>query len=313
MDPARRAADVERPHRQLRARLADRLRGDHADRLAQVHHLAGRQVAPVALDADAALGLAGQHRADLDLLDAGRLDFGREVFADLLVDADDDLSRQRVLDVLERDAAHDAVAQRLDDLAALDDGRDVDAVQRVAVVDRDDHVLRHVDQAAREVAGVGRLQRRVGQSLARAVRRDEVLQHGEPLAEVRRDGRLDDLAGRLGHQAAHAGELPDLLLAAARAGIRHDENRVELLAALVLLGHLAEHLVGDPFGHVRPDVDDLVVALAVRDGAVLVLLLHLDDALARGLHQLALAVRDDQVFDADGDAGLGRVAGSRDS
>ena len=47
--PRRRAADVEGPHRELRARLADRLRGDHADRLAEVHELAARQIAPVAL------------------------------------------------------------------------------------------------------------------------------------------------------------------------------------------------------------------------------------------------------------------------
>ena len=50
----RRSADVERPHRQLRARLADRLRGDDADRLTELHHLAGGQVAAVALRADAA-------------------------------------------------------------------------------------------------------------------------------------------------------------------------------------------------------------------------------------------------------------------
>ena len=47
-DPRRRAADVERAHRQLRAGLADRLRGDDADRQAQLDQLAGRQVAAVA-------------------------------------------------------------------------------------------------------------------------------------------------------------------------------------------------------------------------------------------------------------------------
>ena len=82
----------------------------------------------------------------------------------------------------------------------------------------DDDVLGHVHQAARQVAGVGGLERRVGQTLAGAVRRDEVLEHGQPLAEVRDDGLLDDLADaagdlllRLGHQAAHAGQLPDLV------------------------------------------------------------------------------------------------------
>ena len=46
---------------------------------------------------------------------------------------------------------------------------------RAAVVLVDDHVLRDVDETARQVARVGRLERRVGQTLARAVRRDEVL------------------------------------------------------------------------------------------------------------------------------------------
>ena len=50
---------------------------------------------------------------------------------------------------------------------------------------------------------------------------------------------------------------------------------------------LLEHLVGDLLGDVRPDVDDLVVALAVGDDAVLVLLLHLVDLLARLRDELA--------------------------
>jgi hypothetical protein len=83
----------------------------------------------------------------------------------------------------------------------------IDAADGAAVDLGDDAVLRHVDQTARQIAGVGGLQRRVGQALAGAVRRDEVLQHVQAFAEVRRDRRLDDLAVGLGHQAAHAGEL----------------------------------------------------------------------------------------------------------
>ncbi len=49
------ATDVERAHRELRAGFADGLRGDDADRFAELHELAGRQVAAVALRADAAL------------------------------------------------------------------------------------------------------------------------------------------------------------------------------------------------------------------------------------------------------------------
>ena len=66
----RRAADVERTHRQLRAGFADRLRGDDADRFAELDELAGRQVAAVAMRANAALGFAGEHGANLDALHA---------------------------------------------------------------------------------------------------------------------------------------------------------------------------------------------------------------------------------------------------
>src|SRR3712207_6990036 len=41
------AAGVERPHGQLRARLADRLRGDDADRVADHGRAAGGERAPV--------------------------------------------------------------------------------------------------------------------------------------------------------------------------------------------------------------------------------------------------------------------------
>ncbi len=224
----------------------------------------------------------------------------------------DDLARRRIDDRLERDAADDAVAQPLDDLAAgVDDGARLDAVERAAVDLRDDHVLRHVDEPAREVAGVGRLQRRVRQALARAVRRDEVLQHRQAFTEVRRDRRLDDLARRLGHQAAHAGELPDLLLAAARARVGHDVDRVEAPPRLVEPFHLAEHLVGDLLGDLRPDRDDLVLALAVRDRAFLILAFDLDDLVARLLDELGLLLRDDQVVDADRDARPRRVGEPR--
>ena len=70
----RRATDVERTHRQLRAGFADGLRGDDADRFAELDELPGRQIAPVALRADAALAFAGEHRANLEALDADLLD-----------------------------------------------------------------------------------------------------------------------------------------------------------------------------------------------------------------------------------------------
>ncbi len=180
----------------------------------------------------------------------------------LLVRLDEQFLRLlRIGDVVAGEAADEAVAE-LDDLVfAFVDGLDPDAVGRAAILLANDHVLRHIHQLAGHVTRVGGLERGVGQTLAGAVGRDEVLEHREALAEVGENRLLDDVAGRLGHQAAHAGKLADLLPVAARAGIDHERDRVVLLLALVVLERL-QHDVGDLVGAVRPDVDDLVVAFA---------------------------------------------------
>src|SRR6202007_2096094 len=152
-----RTADVEGTHRELRAGFADGLRCDDARRLAQLDQTAGGQVAAIAHHADAALRFAGQHGADLHPLDASGLDRTSKVFGDFLVYIDDHFAVVG-LDFLERHAADDSVTQRLDDLAGFHDTGDIDAVHGAAVVFADDHVLGHVDQAARQVARVSRLQ-----------------------------------------------------------------------------------------------------------------------------------------------------------
>src|SRR6185312_8184890 len=270
----RSATDVERTHRELRARLTDGLAGDDADRFTDVDLVAAREVAAVALGADAALRLAREARANHDLFDARVLDLHDEGFVELGVVRNENLAGERVDAVFERHAAEDAVAERLDDFAGVLELGDADAVERAAVVVGDDRVLRDVDETTREVPGVRRLERGVGEAFARAVRRDEVLEHREAFTEVRRDGRLDDFARRLRHQAAHGGELTNLLGRTAGSGVRHDVDRVEarldlLLARLRvgdgLFADARHHLGRDLVGNARPDVDDLVVALAVGD------------------------------------------------
>ena len=242
------APDVEGAHGELGAGFADGLGGDHAHSFAQLDHPAGGQIAPVAHDADAAPRLTGEPGTNLHPLDARRLDSVGQILGDFMVDVNDDLPFV-VLDFLQADPADDAVAQRLYHFARLDDGTHFNAVHRAAVHLAYDDVLGHVHQAPSQVAGVGGLQRRVRQTLASAVGGDEVLQHGQPFAEVGGDGGFDDFARGPGHQAAHAGELPDLLLGAARAGVGHNIDRVEL-AGLVRLLHALEHIVGDPLGDV---------------------------------------------------------------
>src|SRR3546814_18416634 len=61
----RRAADVEGPHRTLRARLTDRLGRDHADRFAHVHRRTPRAIPPITGGPHAPLGFPDQPTADL--------------------------------------------------------------------------------------------------------------------------------------------------------------------------------------------------------------------------------------------------------
>src|SRR5215469_13734674 len=207
---AGRTADVERTHRELRSRFADRLRCDDTDSFTDFHQLSGCQVSSVAADAGTAAGLAGQNRTDLHALDTGGLDGAGKIFRDFLVDLDNHLAFV-VLDLLERHAADDTISQGLDDFARFNDGADVNAVNRAAIALADDDILSDVHQTASEVTGVRRLQRRIRKALARTVCRDEVLLHRETFTEVRCNRRFDDFARGLGHQSAHTGELADLL------------------------------------------------------------------------------------------------------
>ncbi len=203
----RHAAQMEGAHGELRAGLADRLRGDDADSLAEIDRRAAGEIAPVALGANAVAGLAGQRRADAHFLHARLLQRLDLLLLDQLAGLDHHLAGRRILDVVAGGAAEHALPERHRHLARLENGARRDAFARAAILLGHDAVLRHVDQTPRQIAGVGRLQRRVGQALAGAVGRVEVLEHRQSLLEVGDDRRLDDLARRLGHQPAHAGQL----------------------------------------------------------------------------------------------------------
>src|SRR5207249_3666546 len=88
--------------------------------------------------------------------------------------------------------------------ARLADGlRGDDAVLVAAILDADDDVLRHVHATTRQVARVRRPDGGVGETLSSTVRRDEVLEDREALAEVRTDRQVDDAALGVGDEPTH--------------------------------------------------------------------------------------------------------------
>ena len=214
--------------------------------------------------------------------------------------------------ILRRETAENARRQRRHDLARVDDRAHANAVRRAAIVGRDDRILRHVDETARQIAGVGGLQRGVGEALAGAVGRVEIFKDGQAFLEVRDDRTLDDFARGLGHQAAHRRELAHLRRRAARARMRHHVDRVDRqIAAMLVLAHGGDadhHLLGELFRAFRPGVDDLVVFLALRDQAVVILLLIFLGGGARLADDAGLRLRHDHVVLAEGNAGLERLA-----
>ncbi len=98
----------------------------------------------------------------------------------------------------------------------------------------DDDVLCNVDEASGEVPRVRRTQSGVGEALAGAVRRDEVLENGQAFSEVRLDRAVDDVALRVRHEASHTGQLADLLDVTSGSGVRHHVDGVELLEVVAI-------------------------------------------------------------------------------
>src|SRR5207247_10045230 len=99
--------------------------------------------------------------------------------------------------------------------------------------------------------------------------------------------------------------LPHLLPVAARTGIDHQVNRIEFLTSLVVFEG-AKHYAGNLIAGVRPDVDDLIITLAVGDNAFSVLLLNLPDLFVSVFELGLFLFRNDHVRNPNRDAGFGR-------
>src|SRR5690606_36292983 len=303
-----RAADMEGAQGELRAGFADGLGGHNADGFPDIDHAAVGQITTVALGADASQGFAGKHGAHLDAFDAGLADLLGHDFVEKLAGVADDRVADWVVHVVAGHAPENLVGERDHDVVAFRGVGHVEPEHGAAILFVHDHVLRHVHQAAGKVAGIGGLERRIGQTLAGAVGGDEVLQHVQAFAEAGENRVLDDFVSGdlllgLGHEAAHAGKLLDLLAGTAGAGYGHHVNGVESVAILgQLFVHQGRHVVGG----VRPEIDDLVVALAVGDDAVLVQLGDFIDLDLGSLDHLVLLRGDDHVADGHGHAAPGR-------
>ena len=164
-----------------------------------------------------------------------------------------------------------------------------------------------VNELAGKISGVGCFESRIGETFAGAVCGNEILENGQTLAEVCGDRLLDDFAGRLGHLTAHTCELFDLGAVTTGTGIDHHEHWVHV-AAVVIVFQRAEKGVGDLFTSVSPDILHLVFALAIRDDASAVLLLHLGDFAVGLFEKLHFFLRNHHVIDTNRDTSASGLA-----
>src|SRR5690606_4949022 len=226
-----------------------------------------------------------------------------------------DLIATRLRYVLGNHTAQHAITQRLDDVTAFDVRSHQQTLLGAAINLGHYQVLRHVDQTTGQITGVSGLQCGIRQTLTSAVGGNKVLEYVQPFTEVCGDRRFDDGTVRLGHQATHTSQLTDLRGGTTRTGVGHHVHGVErflldfVTVAInnLVLGQVGHHRLGDFIVGLRPQVDHLVVLLALGYQAGGILGFDFLHFVGGGINDASLLVRNLEVIDADGHAGNRRI------
>src|SRR5690606_25012824 len=137
----RRTPDVKGTHRQLRARLTDRLSGNHTDGFTAVDHGATAQIAAVAVGAQTVTRFAGERRANLDFINAEFVDEIDIFFGQQRTCGNGCFLRVRVDHVDSRHTTENPVAQRFDHFTAFNQRLQGVTLGGAAIVLGDDQVL----------------------------------------------------------------------------------------------------------------------------------------------------------------------------
>ena len=164
---------VESAHRKLRPRLADRLRGHNADTLANVDKLSRSEIGAIALLAYAARYPARHGRADR------HLSYCTSIYHFRVVGAQEGPALHSQC-LLEKHPSDDPFCERPADIL-LARAVNHDTVFGAAIVLKHNNVVRNVKEPPREIARARGVERGVGETFARAVRRNEILDGRKPL------------------------------------------------------------------------------------------------------------------------------------
>ena len=170
----------------------------------------------------------------------------------------------------------------------------------LAVVLADDNVLAYVYQTAGKIARVGRAQRRIRQTFAGAVRGDEEVQNGQSLAEISLNGDFYCASRRVGHKAAHACKLSDLVFISAGARFNHHVDGVKIVKG-------SHQCVKHVLGRLLPDGYNIAVALVVRGQAAAVFAVNKSYFILRLFYKRLLFSGHNRVLNTHGNGALSGV------
>ncbi|VTM89082.1 Uncharacterised protein [Raoultella ornithinolytica] len=303
-----RTTDVERTHRQLCTRLTDGLCRDNADCFTFVDDVATRQVTTVAVRTYTKVGVTGYNGTHFDGVNGVLFQQVTPVLVQQRVAWNQNVRGTRLQNVFSGHTTQYAIAQRLFNIATLDNRGHGDAFQGATVIFSDNQILGNVNQTTGQVTGVRCFQCGIRQTFTRTVSRDEVLEYVQTFTEVRGDWRFDDGAIRLRHQTTHTRQLTNLCRRTTRTGVGHHVDAVEgnlLLFDAVTVNHgfglqVIHHRFGYTIVRRSPDIDNFVIAFARGNQTGLELFLDLSNFGFRLRDDLVFFLRDDHVINTNG-------------
>src|SRR6056297_195750 len=307
---------MEGSHGQLGTRFADRLGSDNTDCLAKVDQVSTGQITAVTQGTNTTLALTGQNRANLDALKAGIFDSGDPILINHVVRFNQHLVSNRIDNFIQGHPTKDTIAKTLDHFAAFSLGGNFDSVKGIAILLSNDGILGDVNQTPGQITGVGRLQRRISQTLTCAVGRDKVLENRQAFSEICGNRGFNNRTVRLSHQTAHPRQLTNLLGTTTRSRISHHVNGIEgwnrnglsFFRNEFVDGNISKHDAGNILSTLGPDIDYLVVAFAIGNQTFSILLLNVLYLIRSDADPCFFGVGNFHIIKTDGDTGEGGKA-----
>ncbi len=131
---------------------------------------------------------------------------------------------------------------------------------------------------------------------------NEVFQNRQAFAEVRLYRTVNDTTGRIRHQSAHAGQLFNLVNAAAGAGIRHHGNWIKFICSICIFqqfSHIIRSLI--------PDINYFFVAFVISHQAAAIHSFRPVNQFFGSLDDLVFALRHMDIGNRNGNTGLAGI------